>query len=217
MCVRPSDGSGLYFSNRNFPRGTSNENFRDRKVYEHMSEMVLAVRPDGSAYLMHHGIKGMKWGVRNEPERTGDKFKRMKRAERTGTINGKTYIQSRRTSWAQRKALKYARRAETGSVTRNMYNAQAKLGYEGKYQYHHKRDVGRTTGTVVAKRTGNAISGVATAATVAFVMSNPAMALSMGAVGGATIAVGAAAAKLAMRREYKRGAAIIAGRKKQIN
>lgn len=27
---------------------------------------MLAVRPDGSAYLMHHGVKGMKWGVRKD-------------------------------------------------------------------------------------------------------------------------------------------------------
>lgn len=25
-----------------------------------------------SNYLSHHGVKGMKWGVRKEPERKGD-------------------------------------------------------------------------------------------------------------------------------------------------
>ena len=37
-----------------------------------MSELALAVRPDGSAYLMHHGVKGMKWGVRKRDERYSD-------------------------------------------------------------------------------------------------------------------------------------------------
>lgn len=34
-----------------------------------MSEMYLAIRPDGSAYLAHYGVVGMKWGVRHDKEK----------------------------------------------------------------------------------------------------------------------------------------------------
>ena len=39
---------------------------------------------DENSYLAHHGIKGMKWGVRRTPEQLGHRPSRKQRAEATG-------------------------------------------------------------------------------------------------------------------------------------
>ena len=49
---------------------------------------MLAVRPDGSAYLMHHGVKGMKWGVRKQEDRNAA----YKRGERYSGAQGRAFV-----------------------------------------------------------------------------------------------------------------------------
>lgn len=56
-----------------------------------MSKDVITInlynKPSPSTYLMHHGIKGMKWGVRRTPEELGHKPKRIvEKAEIPGII-----------------------------------------------------------------------------------------------------------------------------------
>lgn len=47
-------------------------------------------------YLMHHGIKGMKWGVRRERDSSGGGRRSSSRQEKTGKIEAKPKKQSRR-------------------------------------------------------------------------------------------------------------------------
>ena len=185
-----------------------------------MNGMQLMVRMDGSAYLVHHGVKGMRWGVRHDDEPAGnggrEKVVRQKRSERIHTVNGKTYKESFGTAWAKKRADKFARKSETPSVAKNIANAQMTMGYKGRAEYFHKRDVGRTMGTNIANISGRTIS-IGSAATLA---AAAAVGGSLMTPAGAALVgmhvIGAGTSAIARRREYKRGANIISGRKKVV-
>lgn len=53
----------------------------------------------GKDYLAHHGVKGMKWGIRHDPERVGRLKRGIKKAANT-TINGIRRARSRRNARA---------------------------------------------------------------------------------------------------------------------
>lgn len=163
--------------------------------------------------LLHYGVPGMRWGVRNERQRD-PRYHRVKRVNRTGNVNGKQYTQSRATARANRKAQKSLMRSVVNPSRKNILNEQY---WNRKSKYENYRDKGRTSKTKAVTRTGIGVGAAGAAVTglgIAAALGASTMALPITAIGAGTIATGRAIAKASAKREFKSGYRLTTGSKK---
>ena len=87
-------------------------------------------------YLMHHGVKGMKWGVRHDPERK-DKYKAERKAIKSE--HKKVWKEYNQTSSETHKIMKAGRQAnkrayKEGKIDKEEYKRYKKSNRRMEYQ-----------------------------------------------------------------------------------
>lgn len=187
--------------------------------------MTVYISRDDSAALAHHGIMGMKWGVRHEKERANKpkkikttaapsvKTKRVGRIRNGGRISevgGRQYKQSFATSRAHRKAQKWIMRSAERPSSKAVIQAQK---WQNKEIYEHRRDMGKSRGTRIARSIGNTMKYGGAAAAAASLVTLGSAAAGAALIAGGVAVAGAITNTKAKRRQYKQGYRLETGKR----
>lgn len=90
-------------------------------------------------YLMHHGVKGMKWGVRHDPERTERKAKYKEQRKKIHAEHKKVYSDYLKTSQKMHRTLKIQRKGakqayKAGRIDKEFYKKYKKANRNLEYR-----------------------------------------------------------------------------------